>query len=87
MMRMAREKATITLDRSKAAEAQRLTGARSTSEVIDLALTRLLAVERLQRDVEAYTRRRLTDEELATANLPVVFDLEDADVDYDALYG
>jgi len=84
---MAREKATITLDRAKAAEAQRLTGARSTSEVVDIALTRLLAVERLRRDVEAYTGQPLTDGELAVGDLPVSFDLDDADVDYDALYG
>jgi hypothetical protein len=84
---MAREKATITLDRAKAAEAQRLTGARSTSEVVDVALTRLLAVERLRRDVEAYTNQPLRDDELAFGDLPVSFDLDDADVDYDALYG
>jgi Bacterial antitoxin of type II TA system, VapB len=84
---MAREKATITLDRSKAAEAQRLTGARSTSEVIDIALARLLTVERLRRDVRAYTHQPPTAEELAIGDLPVVFDLDDAEIDYDALYG
>jgi Bacterial antitoxin of type II TA system, VapB len=84
---MAREKATITLDRDKAAEARRLTGARSTSEVVDVALTRLLAVERLRRDVQAYIRRPPTNSELAIGDLPVAFDLDDADVDYDALYG
>jgi hypothetical protein len=84
---MAREKVTITLDRLKAARAQQLTGASSTSEVIDVALTRLLAIERLRRDVEAYTGRPLADDELAVADLPVTFDLGDADVDYDALYG
>jgi hypothetical protein len=84
---MAREKATITLDRAKATEVQRLTGAGSTSEAIDLALTRLIAIERLRRDVEAYTGRPLTDAETAVGDLPVAFDLDDADVDYDALYG
>jgi hypothetical protein len=84
---MAREKATITLDRTKAAEAQRLTGARSTSDVIDIALTRLLAIERLRHDVDVYTRRPPGDDELAVGSLPVAFDLDDADVDYDALYG
>jgi hypothetical protein len=84
---MARLKATITLDRAKAAEVQRLTGARSTSEAVDLALTRLIAIERLRRDVEAYTGRPLTDAEAVIADLPVAFDLDDADVDYDALYG
>jgi hypothetical protein len=84
---MAREKATITLDRAKATEVQRLTGAGSTSEAIDLALTRLITIERLRRDVEAYTGRPLTDAETAVGDLPVAFDLDDADVDYDALYG
>jgi hypothetical protein len=84
---MAREKVTITLDRLKASEAQRLTGASSTSEVIDVALTRLLAIEPLRRDVEAYTGQPLTDDELAVGDLPVAFNLDDTDVDYDALYG
>jgi hypothetical protein len=35
----------------------------------------------------AYRQRPLTEEELATADLSVEFDLADADVDYDALYG
>jgi Arc/MetJ family transcription regulator len=84
---MAREKATITLDRAKAAEVQRLTGTRSTSEAIDLALTRVISIERLSRDVEAYTGHPLTDAEAAVGDLPVAFDLDDADVDYEALYG
>ena len=84
---MAREKATITLDKAKATEARRLTGARSTSEVVDVALTRLLAAERLRRDVQAYTEQPPTDAELAVGDLSVVFELDDADVDYDALYG
>jgi hypothetical protein len=52
-----------------------------------MALTRLVAAERLRRDVEAYTGQPLTDGELAVGDLPVSFDLDDADVDYDALYG
>jgi hypothetical protein len=38
MKRMAREEVTITIDRAKAALALEISGARSTSEVVDLAL-------------------------------------------------
>jgi hypothetical protein len=48
---MAREKVTITLDRSKAERARSLLGAASTSQIIDLALERLIRAERLRRDV------------------------------------
>jgi hypothetical protein len=50
---MAKEKVTITLDRSKANRARALLAARSTSEVIDLALDRLIDAEQLRRDPEA----------------------------------
>lgn len=57
------------------------------SEVIDLALDRLIRVERLRRDVTAYTRHPPTDDELIVADLPVTLDLEDDDVDYEVWYG
>lgn len=84
---MAREKVTVTLERSKAAAARGLVRAKSLSETIDIALDRLIRAERLRRDVAAYTSKPLTDEELAIADLPVVFNLDDDDVDYDAIYG
>jgi hypothetical protein len=84
---MAREKATVTLDRSKADAAKALVRAKSLSETIDIALDRLIRMERLRRDVSAYASRPPTDEELAVANLPVTFDLGDGDVDYDKIYG
>jgi hypothetical protein len=84
---MVREKATITLDREKVAKAASLVGGVSMSEVIDLALERLIQAEELRRDVAAYRRQRFGDEELAFADLPAQFDLADEDVDYDALYG
>ncbi len=84
---MARDKATITLDRSKVQRAKELTGGRSTSEVIDIALDHLIHSEQLRQDVNAYARMPLTDEELAIADLPVRLDLADEDVDYEALYG
>jgi len=57
------------------------------SEVIDVALGRLIRTERLRRDVEAYARQPLTEDELALVDLQPSLDLGDDDVDYDALYG
>lgn len=87
MSDMAKDKATITVDREKVRRAKALTQAASTSAVIDVALDRLIRAEVLRRDVEAYRRAPMTDDELPTAQLPVHFDLDDADVDYDLLYG
>ena len=84
---MAREKATITIDRGKLETAKALIGARSTSDTIDVALDRLIRGEQLRRDVTAYARQPSTPEELAVADLPVELDLDDGDVDYDAIYG
>ena len=53
---MAKQKVTITLDRSKADRARSLLGVSSTSEVIDLALDRVINAERLRRDIDAYRR-------------------------------
>lgn len=82
---MAKEKATITLDRRKAAAAQALLGAGSTSEVIDVALDRLIRVERLRADVEAYRQMLPTDEEVALASHGDTTGLGDQ-TDWDALY-
>jgi hypothetical protein len=83
---MAKEKVTITLDRAKADAARSLVGAASTSEVVDVALDRLLRAERLRRDVEAYRRMPPTDEERALAGLrPDNRALYD-DTDWEALY-
>jgi len=84
---MAREKVTVTLDRQKVTAAQALIRARSISETLDAALDRLIRDEQLRRDVAAYAREPLASEELAFADLPVELDLDDDDVDYNALYG
>jgi hypothetical protein len=84
---MAREKATVTLDRRKASAAKALVRAKSLSETIDIALDRLIRTEQLRRDVAAYSKRPLTDDELGIADLPVELDLGDGAVDYDAIYG
>lgn len=84
---MVRDKATITLDREKAQIAMDLSGGRSVSAVIDIALDRLIHAERLRHDIAAYRQRPLTDDELLISDLAVRLDLGDDDVDYDALYG
>ncbi len=84
---MAAEKATLTLDRAKMAEAKRLIGGRSMSQVVDVALDRLIRAERLKADVAAYGAHPGSVDEMLLGDLDVVFDLDDDDVDYDALYG
>lgn len=83
---MAKQKVTITLDRSKADKARLLLGAESTSEVIDLALARLIHAERLRRDIAAYRRVPPTDDEIELAFLAATTTLDD-DTDWEALYG
>ena len=82
---MGRDKATITLDRAKAAEARALLGVGSTSEVIDLALDRLIRDERLRADVAAYRRLPPTQAENALAGLADGSGVAD-DTDWEALY-
>jgi hypothetical protein len=84
---MARQKATITVDRAKVATARTLIRAKSISDTIDAALDRLIRTEQLRRDVAAYTGKPLTEHELVVADLPVELDLGDDDIDYDAIYG
>lgn len=85
--RMGREKATITLDRVKVDTARSLIRSTSISATIDVALDRLIRGEQLRRDVAAYTTTPPDVDELAIADLPVKFDLDDDEVDYDAVYG
>jgi hypothetical protein len=84
---MAREKATVTLDRSKVDTAKTLIGARTISDTLDIALDRLIRAEQLRRDVAAYRRAPPGDDELAIADLELELDLDDADIDYEGLYG
>jgi hypothetical protein len=84
---MARDKATITLDREKVARAASLVGSESMSETIDIALERLIRAEELRNDVATYRSTPAGEHELALADLPVEFDLADEHVDYDDLYG
>jgi hypothetical protein len=85
MFYMAKEKATIALDRAKAAAAQTMVGARSTSEVIDVALDRLIQTERLRADIAAYRRVPPGETEADIAQLADASGLAD-DTDWEALY-
>jgi hypothetical protein len=85
MLCMAKEKATITLDRAKAAAARAIVGAGSTSEVIDVALDQLIRLGRLRADIAAYSRQPVTEAEVALALLADTSGLAD-DTDWEALY-
>ena len=81
---MAKEKATITVDRAKLSEARAVLGVSSASAAIDVALTELLRRHRVLHDVDAYTRTPLTAEEAALGHSPPDWrDLAD-DTDWDA---
>jgi hypothetical protein len=83
---MAREKATITVDRQKVEAAKAIIGVTTMSDVIDVALTRLLAVERLRADIAAYRETPPTPEEGALASIsPDWSEIED-DTDWNSLY-
>jgi hypothetical protein len=82
---MPKEKVTITLDRAKAETARGLVGATSTSEVVDIALERLVRTERQRRDVEAYRRVPQTAAERALTDQADTVGLDD-EVDWEALY-
>jgi hypothetical protein len=82
---MGREKATITLDRGKAAAARALLGVGSTSEAIDVALDQLIHAERLRADIAAYQRTPPTQDEVVLASFVDTGGLGD-DTDWEALY-
>jgi hypothetical protein len=82
---MAKEKATITIDRAKAALALEVSGARSTSEVVDLALDQLIRAERLRADIAAYQSVPPTSADVELALLGDTNGLAD-DTDWEQLY-
>lgn len=82
---MAKDKATITIDRAKADRARSLVGARSLSDTIDVALDRILREERLRSDVAAYRAHPQTAGEIALSSIGQAGELDD-DVDWEALY-
>ncbi len=84
MRGMAKQKVTITLDRSKAENARSLVGAASTSEVVDLALDQLIRAERRRRDIAAYQRVPPTPAESEIGALADSAPLDETD--WEALY-
>ncbi len=84
---MPRLKTTVSIDEQSLRDASELLGLTSTSEVVDVALDRLVQSERLLRDLRAYLGRPPTAEAAMFGSVRVRFDLDDDDVDYEALYG
>jgi len=82
---MGKEKATITIDRAKAAHARDISGARSTSEVVDRALDVFIRTEQLRADVEAYRKVPPSQSEIDVALIADAEGLDD-DTDWQALY-
>ena len=81
---MAREKATITVDREKLSEARVMLGVPSASAAIDVALSELIRRHRLRNDLKAYAGTPPTAEEAALGvSSPDWDDLAD-DTDWDA---
>ncbi len=84
---MAREKVTITADRSKLRAAQQAVGAASVSDAVDRAVDELLRSARAKSDIAAYLANPPTSDEIALTNYrPKPARLAD-DTDWDALYG
>ncbi|MHB8289243.1 MAG: type II toxin-antitoxin system VapB family antitoxin [Acidimicrobiales bacterium] len=81
---MAKEKATITVDREKLSEARSMLGARSASAAIDVALSELIRRHRLRNDLKAYTKTPPTAEESSLAYFPQDWDDLIDDTDWDA---
>jgi hypothetical protein len=61
---MAKEKATITVDRAKLSEARAVLGVSSASAAIDVALSQLLRRHRVLHDAKAYAETPPTGEEV-----------------------
>ena len=80
---IAKEKATITVDRDKLSEARAMLGAPSASAAIDVALTELIRRHRLRHDLKAYVGIPPTVEDADLASVPPDWgDLAD-DTDWD----
>jgi hypothetical protein len=81
---MVKEKATITVDRAKLAEARAVLGVSSASAAIDVALSEVIRRARLRHDIDAYTTTPPTHQEAGRGEaLPDWSDLAD-DTDWDA---
>jgi Arc/MetJ family transcription regulator len=87
VLRMARSKATITVDRELLLQVQGVVGRTNASDTIDLALRGLLKAERIRRDIAAYEAAPQTADEIAlTSHVSASHaDLTD-DTDWEALF-
>jgi hypothetical protein len=84
---MARDKATITVDRVKLEQVRALTGASSASQAIDLALAEVIRLDRVRKDIAAYRRQPSSDDEIGLAQRRPGWSDVDDDTDWDAVYG
>jgi hypothetical protein len=83
---MGRSKVTITVDREKLVSVQAITGAASASQAIDLALSQVIRAAQLRRDVEAYSDKPPTAEEISLASSRGGWGGLADDTDWEALY-
>ena len=84
---MAKTKVSVTLDPTKLAQARALVGAPTVSELIAIALDRLIVDELDRRHVAGYAEHRPDEDEDAWADVPRdPSDVAD-EVDWAALYG
>ncbi len=81
---MAREKATITVDRQKLSEARAMLGVPSASAAIDVALSELIRRHRLRNDLKAYAGTPPNAEEAALGVASPDWDDLADDTDWDA---
>lgn len=84
---MAREKATITVDRAKLERVRALTGASSASQAIDLALAEVIRLDRLRTDIAAYRKQPSSDDEIGLAQQRRGWSDLDDDTDWNVVYG
>jgi len=82
---MAREKTTLSLDRTKANAVRALLAAKNISDAIDAALDRILYEEDIRRSIAGYVAIPPTAEEDALARRPHPR-LDDDDTDWRAAY-
>lgn len=84
---MPRSKVSITLEQAKVDEARRLVDSASVSEIIDIALSRLIAAERERRHVLGYERVPQNIEDVEWAEIPRHDNDIADDTDWAGLYG
>jgi hypothetical protein len=82
---MAKSKLSVSLDPIKLKQAQSLVDAHSVSELLDVALARLIEEELERRHVDGYERVPVQHDLAAWAELPREADRDE--VDWAALYG